>query len=92
MAPRLAHGGWFDPGARTAAAGIRYAVHYSGRSRSALALVDEIGAASLHLSDDGTRLDVVALLGSLDPMTTIYACGPTRLDPHPATSGDSAAT
>ena len=61
-----------------AAAGIRYAVHYSGRSRSALALVDEIGAATLHLSDEGTRLDVVALIGSLDPMTTIYACGPTR--------------
>ena len=32
------------------------------------------------------------LLGSLDPMTTIFACGPTRRDPHPATSGDSAAT
>ncbi|MBC7760737.1 MAG: ferredoxin reductase, partial [Candidatus Saccharibacteria bacterium] len=61
-----------------AAAGIRYAVHYCGRSRSALALVDEIGAATLHLSDEGTRLDVAALIGSLDPMTTIYACGPTR--------------
>jgi len=65
--------------ARVAAtAGIRYAVHYCGRSRSALALVDEIGAATLHLSDEGTRLDVAALIGSLDPMTTIYACGPTR--------------
>ena len=61
-----------------AAAGIRYDLHYSGRSRSALALVDEIGAATLHLSDAGTRLDLAALLGSLDPMATIYACGPTR--------------
>jgi ferredoxin-NADP reductase len=61
-----------------AAAGIRYVLHYSGRSRSALALVDEIGVATIHLSDEGTRLDVVALLGSLDPMATIYACGPTR--------------
>ena len=61
-----------------AAAGMRYALHYAGRSRSALALVDEIGAVTLHLSDEGTRLDVPALLRSLDPMATIYACGPTR--------------
>jgi ferredoxin-NADP reductase len=61
-----------------AASGIRYALHYSGRSRSALALVDEIGPATLHLSDEGTRLDVAALVGSLDPMAAIYACGPTR--------------
>ena len=57
---------------------LRYALHYAGRSRSALALVDEIGAVTLHLSDEGTRLDVPALLGSLDPMAAIYACGPTR--------------
>ena len=61
-----------------AAAGIGYVLHYSGRSRSALALVDEIGVATIHLSDEGTRLDVAALLGSLDPMATIYACGPAR--------------
>lgn len=61
-----------------AAAGIRYALHYSGRARSALALVDEVGEATLHLSDEGTRLDIAALIGSLEPMTTIYACGPTR--------------
>jgi len=60
------------------AADIRYDLHYSGRSRSALALVDEIGEATLHLSDEGKRLDVAELLGSLDPMATIYACGPTR--------------
>ncbi len=60
------------------AAGIRYELHYSGRSRSSLALVDEIGEATMHLSDQRTRLDVAELLASLDPMTTIYACGPTR--------------
>ena len=65
--------------ARAAAtAGIRYELHYSGRSRSSLALVDEIGEVTLHLTDEGTRLDVSALVGSLDPMATIYACGPTR--------------
>lgn len=57
---------------------LHYALHYSGRSRSALALVDEIGAVTLHLSDEGTRWEVPALLGSLDPMATIYARGPTR--------------
>ncbi|CAN5451988.1 PDR/VanB family oxidoreductase [soil metagenome] len=61
-----------------AASGIRYDLHYSGRSRSALALIEEIGEATLHLSDEGTRLDVAELLESLDPMATIYACGPTR--------------
>jgi ferredoxin-NADP reductase len=61
-----------------AASGIRYELHYSGRSRSALALLDEIGEATLHLSDEGTRVDFAELLGSLDPAATIYACGPTR--------------
>ncbi|MHC5795426.1 PDR/VanB family oxidoreductase [Lacisediminihabitans sp. FW035] len=61
-----------------AASGIHYDLHYSGRSRSALALLDEVGEATLHLSDEGTRLDVAELLESLDPMATIYACGPTR--------------
>ncbi|CAN5172513.1 PDR/VanB family oxidoreductase [soil metagenome] len=61
-----------------AASGIRYELHYSGRSRSALALLDEIGEATLHLSDEGTRVDLAELLGSLDPAATIYACGPTR--------------
>jgi hypothetical protein len=62
-------------------------VHYSGRSRSALALVDEDRVATIHLSDEGTRLDVAALLGSLDPVATIYAAGPRHIRAVRAAAG-----
>jgi ferredoxin-NADP reductase len=60
------------------AARVEYALHYSGRSRSSMALVAEFGAASLHVSDEGTRLDLAALIGTLGPATEIYCCGPAR--------------
>lgn len=67
-------------------AGKRYALHYSGRSMSQLALVPELrslaGAALTLYGDDGDgigpggRLDLAALLAACRPSQPIYACGP----------------
>ena len=55
---------------------LRRRMRRPGASRSCvsrLAGVDRCGSTSR-----SRRLDVAALIGSLDPMTTIYACGPAR--------------
>jgi ferredoxin-NADP reductase len=69
---------------RGKALGIDYALHYSGRSRASLALVDEL--AELHgerlvvyAGDEGRRNDLAALLATPEPGTQIYACGPVRM-------------
>ena len=64
--------------------GIDYQLHYCGRSRAALALVDELQALHgerlhLHLGAEGTRLDLPALLARPEPGTRVYACGPLRM-------------
>jgi len=67
-----------------AAAGLDYVLHYAGRSRSTMALIDELAALHgerlvLHVADEGGRLDVEALFAALAPFTTTYCCGPERL-------------
>jgi ferredoxin-NADP reductase len=67
-----------------AKAGVEYSVHYAGRSLSTMALVDELadahsGRVSLYPADEGTRLDLDALVAALRPFSVIYCCGPTRL-------------
>lgn len=52
--------------------GRDYVLHYCGRSRSALAFVDELQRLHgerlvLHVSDEGTRLDLVGLLADPQP-------------------------
>ncbi|MGE0798383.1 MAG: cytochrome P450/oxidoreductase [Lautropia sp.] len=64
--------------------GRDYQLHYSGRSRAAMALLDELTALHrerlhVHASDEGRRVDLAALLGQPQPGTKIYACGPARL-------------
>lgn len=64
--------------------GIDYQLHYCGRSRRALAMVGELQALHgqrlhLHLSEEGSRLDVPALLAEPEAGTLIYACGPLRM-------------
>ncbi len=64
--------------------GIDYQLHYSGRSRSNMALLDELAALHgdrLHVyaGDEGRRADYAALLATPDADTQIYACGPARL-------------
>ena len=67
-----------------AAAGVDYALHYSGRSRSTMALAAELesahpGRVTLHASDEGDRVDLAALFAALPPFTTTFCCGPARL-------------
>ncbi|MDK3025390.1 cytochrome P450/oxidoreductase [Cupriavidus taiwanensis] len=69
---------------RARALGIDYTFHYCGRSRQAMALLDELQALhgarlQVHASDEGQRADFGKLLGQPDPRTQIYACGPQRL-------------
>lgn len=59
-------------------AGVGYSLHYSGRSRSAMALLDTFPEAIAHISDEGSRVDLASLVASLDPATAIYCCGPAR--------------
>ena len=69
---------------RAQALGLDYALHYSGRRRSAMPFIDELAALHgerlhLHVSDEGGRNDLPALLATPDPDTQIYACGPVRM-------------
>ncbi|KAA6120741.1 cytochrome P450/oxidoreductase [Cupriavidus cauae] len=64
--------------------GIDYQLHYCGRGRASMALLDELAALHgerLHVyaRDEGARADLGALLGQPDAATQIYACGPARM-------------
>lgn len=69
--------------------GIPYELHYSGRSRTTMAYLDELAAQhgerlTLHISDEGGRADYAALLAAgpgQEPPASVhmYACGPERL-------------
>jgi hypothetical protein len=68
-----------------AAAGRTFALHYAARSRHGAAYASELQAAfgervTLHVSDEGRRLDLAALLSSAASQdAVIYVCGPARL-------------
>ncbi|MFV0383949.1 cytochrome P450, partial [Paracoccus sp. (in: a-proteobacteria)] len=69
---------------RLKALGKPYHLHVCARTRSALPLADRLhanhGAAlSLHLGDEGTRLDLGGALTPLAKGTQVYACGPARM-------------
>jgi ferredoxin-NADP reductase len=64
--------------------GIDYALHYSGRRRAGMALVDELAdlhgeRLHLHVSEEGRRNDLAALLREATADTLVYACGPSRM-------------
>ncbi|OYV00846.1 MAG: hypothetical protein CFE45_07380 [Burkholderiales bacterium PBB5] len=66
------------------AQGLAYSLHYCGSQRAHMPYLAELqahhGAAlQLHVSAEGSRLDVAALLATPQPGTLIYACGPQRL-------------
>jgi ferredoxin-NADP reductase len=78
------------------AAGIDYRLEYAGRSRGTMAALDELlaehpGRVTVYAADEGTRLDLDALLASLDPATVIYCCGPARLNDAVEAAVDAAA-
>jgi len=64
--------------------GIDYTLHYSGRRRAGMALVDELAALHgarlhLHVREEGRRNDLPALLREPGAGTQVYACGPARM-------------
>lgn len=70
--------------ARAKSLGLDYTVHYCGRTRAAMAFWADLQAAHgerlvLHVSDEGGRADVAALLAEPQDHTQLYACGPERL-------------
>ena len=62
--------------------GIDYEVHFSGRTRASMVLLDELTALHgdrmrVYVSDEGTRNDFSKL--QIDEATQVYACGPARM-------------
>ncbi|GLY65311.1 cytochrome P450/oxidoreductase [Amycolatopsis taiwanensis] len=66
------------------AAGKDYEIHYCGRDRDSMALLDRLirdhgDRLTVHAAGEGRRLDVDRLLAVPVDGTQIYACGPERL-------------
>ncbi|BDB27197.1 cytochrome P450 [Cupriavidus sp. P-10] len=64
--------------------GIDYEIHYCGRSRRSMAMLDTLQALHgerlrVYAGDEGRRADFGALLATPAPRTHVYACGPQRL-------------
>ncbi|NDZ96893.1 oxidoreductase [Streptomyces sp. SID6673] len=63
--------------------GAAWHLLYLGRSRSAMPFLDAVAAHPEHVTvsarDEGARLDVTGQLGTLEPDTQVYACGPRTL-------------
>ncbi|MFD5176993.1 PDR/VanB family oxidoreductase [Nocardia sp. NPDC058379] len=60
-------------------AGADYVLHYSARSRSRAAFLDELTGnprVSFHIDNEHTALDVARDLGDPRPGTAVYVCGP----------------
>jgi len=69
---------------RAKALGMDYELHYSGRSRASMALLDELAALHgerlrIYVANEGRRNDLEALLGQPEPGVQVYACGPLRM-------------
>lgn len=63
--------------------GVPFTVRYAGSSRARMTFTDQLAAmpeAELHISDEGTRLDLAGVLTpDLGRGVLVYACGPARL-------------
>lgn len=61
-----------------------FSMHYSVASRSSAGFLDDLAAmpwadrVTLHVSDEGTRADMDALLDGYKPGWHLYTCGPDR--------------
>ena len=61
--------------------GRDFVLHYSGRTRAGMGLLDEIKASpwadrlKLHVTDEGTRVDLFAVLAAFPAGTHVYTCG-----------------
>ena len=57
---------------------------YCGRARADMAFVDELeerlgDRLSLHISEEGSRMDLAAAIAALGPEAVCYVCGPMRM-------------
>lgn len=64
--------------------GVSYELHYCGKSRSTLAYLDRIARdhgpnSELHISDEGSRLDIDRFRERHTQGVQLLACGPDRL-------------
>ena len=64
--------------------GLDYQIHYSGRSRKSMALLDQLqqehgDRLHVYAKDEGRRNDFSAVLAHPSDDTQIYACGPQRM-------------
>ena len=61
-----------------------FELHYSGRSRATMGFLEEIPKypwarkAHLHISDEGSRVDLAAILGGYETGWHVYTCGAER--------------
>lgn len=65
-------------------AGAPFRLHYAGRRRADMPFVEELrqrlgDRLELHVSEEGSRLDVAAVVKGLQPDAELYLCGPLRL-------------
>ena len=74
--------------------GKPYRIHYAGRSRQRMALLerlmrDHAGCLAVHIKDEGQRMHLPALASDVDAGTRVFACGPDRLIDELETLGAS---
>jgi ferredoxin-NADP reductase len=66
------------------AQGRDFVLHYSGRSRRTMGFLADLtdfawaGKVVLHVSDEGSRADLAAILGRYQPGWHVYTCGADR--------------
>jgi ferredoxin-NADP reductase len=69
--------------AEASAAGAEWTLVYLGRSRTTMAFLDELAAYGDRVrvvpKDEAGPLDLATVLGSPQPDTLVYCCGPERL-------------
>lgn len=64
------------------AAGRSYTLVYVGRTRSGMAFVEHLAddkSVHIHVSDEGSRVDLATLIDGISTHTVVYGCGPERL-------------
>ncbi len=69
---------------RLKALGKRYTIHYAGKTREGMAMLDRAAgdhseALKVYVGADGNRMNLSKLVGNFAKTGRIYACGPERL-------------
>lgn len=64
--------------------GKKYEIHYAGRTRTTMAFIDRLErdhatVQTVYAADEGSRMDLGALVDALPEGGQIYSCGPSRM-------------